>query len=283
VLAHHYTEAGLIGQAIPYWQRAGQRAVQRSANSEAISHLTKALEVLKTLPDTPERSQHELRLLIALGIPLIATEGYGALAVERTYARALELCRQMGETPQLFPVLGGLCSFYQQRAELKTARELAEQLLRLAQSEQDPARLLWAHVALGETLRYLGELPLSLKHLQQSLALYNPQQGRSYGFVYNPRVLCLSTLVLVLYTLGYPDQALKRSDQALTLARELSQPYSLVIALSFAALVRRMRGELQAAQELEEATTALSHNCYFPKIEMSKTELAAAELATKPG
>src|SRR5262249_16370312 len=101
-LAHHYTEAGLIGQAIPYWQRAGQRAVQRSAYIEAVSHLTKGLELLKALLDTPERAQHELRLQLALATPLQATKGYTAPEVERVHTRALELCRQLGETPQLF-------------------------------------------------------------------------------------------------------------------------------------------------------------------------------------
>src|SRR5438876_1164749 len=96
LLAQHYTEAGQGAQAIPYWQRAGQRAVERSANVEAISHFTKGLEVLKTLPDTSERAQQELALQIALGAPLIATKGHGALEVGTVYARALELCRRVG-------------------------------------------------------------------------------------------------------------------------------------------------------------------------------------------
>ena len=107
LLAHHYTEAGLIEQAIPYWQQAGQRAIQRSANVEAIAHLTKGLELLKTLPDTPERAQQELALQIALGSPLMATKGYAAPEVAQAYTRARELCQQVGETPQLFPVLCG--------------------------------------------------------------------------------------------------------------------------------------------------------------------------------
>ena len=152
LLAHHYTEAGLIEQAIPYWQRAGQRASQRSAHVEAISHLSKGLDLLKTLPDTPERAQQELTLQIALGAPLQATKGFGAPEVETVYTRARELCQQVGETPQLFPVLWGLWLFYTGRAEHETARELAEQLLSLAQSAQDPALLLQAHHALVDHL-----------------------------------------------------------------------------------------------------------------------------------
>src|SRR5262249_30420079 len=121
LLGHHYTEAGLTGQAIPCWQQAGQRAIQRSANVEAIAHLAKGLELLKILPDTPERAQHELTLRVTLGIPLIATKGYAAPEVERAYTRARELCQQLGESPHLFPTLYGLWLFYLIRGELQPA------------------------------------------------------------------------------------------------------------------------------------------------------------------
>src|SRR4030095_15715785 len=126
LLAYHYTEAGLIAQAIPYWQQAGQSASLRSANIEAIAHLTKGLELLQTLPDTPARTQQELWLQLALVGPLTATKGYAAPKVERVYTRALELCRQLGETPLLFWALLGLQMVYLALAELKPARGLAE-------------------------------------------------------------------------------------------------------------------------------------------------------------
>src|SRR4029450_12771411 len=110
-------------QAIPYWQKAGQRASQHSANIEAINHLTKGLELLKTLPDTPEHTQQELTLQITLGPPLIATKGYAASEVEKAYTRALALCRQVGETPQLFWVLVGLYLFYLLPPQLPTDPE----------------------------------------------------------------------------------------------------------------------------------------------------------------
>jgi predicted ATPase len=157
LLAHHYTEAGLMAQAVHYWHKAGQRAHQRSANQEAIRHLTKGLELLATFPDTPQHAQRELALHIALGAPLMATKGYAAPEVERTYSRARELCQQQSATAELFPVLWGLWRFYAVRAECKAARELAEQLLTLAQSVQDAALLLEAHLALGTSLSYLGE------------------------------------------------------------------------------------------------------------------------------
>ena len=145
LLAHHYTEAGLSAQAVPYWQRAGQRAIERSANVEAISHLTKGLEVLKTLPETPERNQQELTLQLALGAPLLMIKGHAAPEVEHAYTRAQELCQQVGDSPQLFSALVGLWRFYLNRARLQTARELAEQCFALAQRVQDPALLQEAH------------------------------------------------------------------------------------------------------------------------------------------
>ncbi len=132
LLAHHYTEAGFREQAIAYWQQAGQRAVERSANAEAVSHFTKGLELLKALPDTAERTQHELALQISLGAPLTMAKGYATPEVEKTYARARELCQQVGETPQLLPALLGLWRFYLVRGELQTAHELGEQVLRVA-------------------------------------------------------------------------------------------------------------------------------------------------------
>ncbi len=129
LVAHHYTEAGLTEQAVPYWQQAGQRASQRSASAEAISHLRQGLELLLTLLDSPERSQQELGLQIALGAPLMATKGPASPEARQAYARARELCEQLGETPQLFPVLMGLHLVYFVAGEHKTAYGVAEQLL----------------------------------------------------------------------------------------------------------------------------------------------------------
>jgi predicted ATPase len=119
LVAYHYTEAGLNEPAIAFWQRAGQRAIQRSANVEAIAHLTKGLKLLETLPETPERTQQELTLQLTLGAPLTAAEGYGAPAVAQAFGRARELCQQLGETPQLFPALRGLSLFYSIRGSGK--------------------------------------------------------------------------------------------------------------------------------------------------------------------
>jgi predicted ATPase len=266
LLAHHYTEAGLIEQAIPYWQRAGQRAIECSAHLEAINHLTKGLELLKTLPNTPERAQQELLLQIALGAPLMAAKGHAAPEVGQVYTRARELCRQVGETPQLFPVLWGLWAFYLLRAEHQTACELGEQLFRLAQSAQDAALLVEACHALGHSRYALGEFAAARALFEQGATLYDPQQHRSLAFHYgqDSGVICLGLGAFTLWMLGYPEQALKRMDEGLTLARELSHPFSLATALWGAALLHRLRREEQITQERAEAAIALSTAQGFP-------------------
>src|SRR5262245_54351100 len=158
VVAHHYTEAGCSAQAVGYWQQAGQRAMQRSANVEAIAHLRQGIALLTTLPETPERDQSELTLQTTLGPALMATIGYAAPEVGATYPRARELCPQAGETPELFPVLFGLWLLYVGRAEHETAREFGEQCLSRARRLDDPSLLLMAHLALGGSGFYLGQL-----------------------------------------------------------------------------------------------------------------------------
>jgi len=266
LLAHHYTEAGLGRQAIPYWQRAGERATERSAHAEAISHLTKGLDVLKTLPDTPERTQYELALHTAMGVPLRAIKGFGAPEVGQVYARARELCQQVEETPQLVPVLRGLWEFYELQGALQTARELGEQLLTLGQHVHEVESLLVAYNVLGDTLVWLGEFAGARAHLEQGMALYNLQWHRSHAFLYgyDSGVHCLSFGAWALWYLGYPDQALRRIHDALTLAQELSHPFSLAFALAFAAWLHQLRREGQAVQEPVGAVIALSTDQGFP-------------------
>jgi predicted ATPase/class 3 adenylate cyclase len=260
LVAHHYTEAGLKEQAVDYWLQAGKRATQRSANVEAINHLNKGLEVLMTLPDTVERARQELELQTTLGPVLMAVKGFASLEAERAYARARELCQQLGETPQLFPVLCGLWRFYMVRAELQTTRELAEQLFSLAQRAQDPALLLEAHRLLGPTMFWLGELGPAREHLEQGMALYDPQRHRSHAFVYgqDPGVACQSFAAWAICALGYPDQALQSIHKALTLAQELTHPFSAAYALQLAAVIHQLRREARAAQQRAEAVIALS-------------------------
>ena len=271
----------MIEEGIPYWQQAGERTIQRSANIEAIAHLTKGLELLRTLPDTPERTQQELTLQTTLGPALIATKGFGAPEVEKTYSRAREPCQQVGETPQLFLVLRGLWAFYNTRAELQTAGELGEQFLSLAQGVQDPALLLEAHRALGRNLFDRGELMLARAHLEQGIALYDPLQHGSHAFLYgyDPGVAGLSCMALVLWHLGYPNEALKRNHEALTLAQELAHPFSLAFAFFFTDRLCQFRRDGQTAQERAEAAIALSREHGFPLFVAEGTILRGWALA----
>jgi predicted ATPase len=265
LVAHHYTEGGLIEQALPYWQQAGERASQRSAYVEAISHFTRGLELLKTLPDTPERVQQELTLQLALGPAVFAVKGYAAPEVEKAGTRARELCQQLGEIPQLVPVLARLWVFYQNRGELQTAHELAEQQMRLAQSVHDRYFLSSAHTALGMTLSYLGEFTSARTHLEQGMALYDPQtHSRHATSTSDPRVLCLSSASLPLWYLGYPDQGLQRSQESLALAAGLSHPFSLAFALGHVAACHLLRREGQLARERAEAVMTLTTEQGFP-------------------
>src|SRR5262249_45678860 len=161
------TEASLSEQAVPYWQRAGQRAVERSAHIEAMSHFTQGLELLKTLPATSERVHQELALQLAIGPSLLMLKGHSAPEVEHVYARAYELAQKLGETPQRFSVLVGLWRFYFSQARVRTARELAEQCFVLAQDLREPTSLQEAHTYLGSTLFLMGDLVAAQAHLEQ--------------------------------------------------------------------------------------------------------------------
>jgi DNA-binding winged helix-turn-helix (wHTH) protein/predicted ATPase len=266
-LALHFERGREYRKAVQYLQHAGENALQRSAYQEAISLLTKGLELLKLLPDTPERIQQELRLQIVLGSSLMITKGFTVPEVEQVYSRALELGRQVGEMSQLFLALRGLWQFYTTRGESQRARELGEQLLALARRQHDPALLLQGSKALAENLFWLGELASARAHLEQGLTFYDPQQHRSLAFLFvgeDLRIGCLGFAALALWSLGYPDQALKRGDETVTLAWELSHPYSQGVALFFAAMIHQLRREGQAAQEQAEAMIVLCSEQGFP-------------------
>ena len=259
LVAHHYTEAGHYEPALSYWQRAGQRALQHSGNQEALRHLTTALELLTTFPDTPTRARQELDLQMLLGPALMATMGFGSPEVERVYRRARWLCQQVGDTPQLFSVLRGLWQFSILRAELRTAYELAQQLFSLAQRLHDATLLPEAYRALGEPLAWLGEFAMARTHLEQGVACYTPHEHRShYADWIDPGVSCHIFAALALWPLGDVDQAQHHMQAALAAAQESPNPMNLAVALCFAALFHQYRGEGAAAYARAEAAVRLS-------------------------
>jgi tetratricopeptide (TPR) repeat protein len=266
LLAQHYTEAGLTEQAIPNWQRAGQQALERSANLEAVQHLTTGLELLATLPETPVRAQQELDLQLALGSALIATKGNTAPEVEQTYVRARALCAQSGETPQLFLTLRGLCRLYTNRGALPTARELGEELVRFAEHTADPTRLLEAHDTLGNLLFYLGDYAAAHTHFEQGIVLTDPAAQRALALRSGmaPGVGCLGMAAHTLWCLGYPTQAVRRSQEALAQAQALAHAHSLVVAQHWAAWLHQRRRDVPAVREQADALLSLATAQGFP-------------------
>jgi transcriptional regulator with AAA-type ATPase domain/tetratricopeptide (TPR) repeat protein len=266
LLAWHYSHAELRGPAVACWQLAGQRAIQRSASAEAIAHLGKGLELLDEMPDTPERAPQELMLRMALGQAQVMSAGYGAPELEPTLARARELCQQMGESPHLFPVLFGLWRFYVARADIATAQELATQLLGAAERQGDQKLLTPAHVACGVPLFYRGELSAARAHLDQAVALYRPEYSTAQTLAYGQDlgVAALCFLAWTLGLLGYRDQAAETAERGLGLARAVSHPFTLALALHLNGMVRHLRGEMQVVGQIGEEELALAREQQFP-------------------
>jgi class 3 adenylate cyclase/predicted ATPase len=266
LLAHHYTEANLTEQGVHYWQKAGQRASERSAYVEAIAHLRQGLALLQTLPETSQRTQREVDMLIALGTSLVATKSYAAHEVGETYRRAQQLCQYLADPHQRFPILRGLFGYYNVRAEYQMAYTFGEQLLALAQQVQDAAMLVATHRALGVTLFRLGAVATAHTHLTQGIALYNPQQHRASVFLYgdDSGVVCHSYVSRTLWLLGYPDQGLARSQEAVTLAQQRAHPFTLGFALGGAAIFHQLRREVRCTQERAEAAINLAKDQGFP-------------------
>jgi class 3 adenylate cyclase/predicted ATPase len=260
MLAHHLTAAGLTERGVLYWKQAGQHASDRSAFVEATRHFNTGIELLKTLPDTPARTQQELALHIGLGAALIVTKGHGSVEVEHAYLKAHALCLQMGETPELAPVLLGLWRCYIARSQLRKSRELGENLLRLSQHNDDPALAVVAHYALGNSSLLLAELPEARRHFDDGFSHYAPEQRRVPVFrsAQDPGVACQSYSALCLWLLGFPDQAHKRGQDALALAHELKHPFSVAYALCCCAFVSQFRRDVRNAREQAEGAVALA-------------------------
>jgi class 3 adenylate cyclase/predicted ATPase len=257
VLARHWAEAGNNDKAVKYFQLAGARAVERGALVEAERNYIRALELLSELPENAERDRYELELQLAVGPALIVLKGWAVPQVERAYTRARELCERLGDSPELFPALFGMWAMYLVRGELRTSYELAEQLLRLAQSAHDPALHLLAQTALGHTSYWMGKFLPARKHLETAFSNYDPECHRTLALNYlgiDTGVYCLCGATLTLCQLGHPDQALKLGNKAITLSNPVSLPYAEL----FVGFMRQYRREVSAALEMAESVIALS-------------------------
>jgi class 3 adenylate cyclase/predicted ATPase len=265
LVAHHFAEAGCTEEAVAYLQKAGQIALGRSANMEAVTHFERGLELLLQLPETPERHERELEMQMAIGPALVAVRGFADAGVGHAYARAWELCQRLDDTSRLPLVLRGREVFHYVRGELNKAREFAEQFLDLAERQQDPALLVGSYQALGQTLFQLGDLNAARSTVEKGIALFDPAQHRLSNWPGGqPGEQCHLYGAFVLWMLGYPDQAIRRDEEALTMANELSNPTNLANTLAFVAAVHVLRRELSAVRQRAEATMKMSAEQRLP-------------------
>ena len=263
LLARHYAESERPSQAVAYWRKAGQAALSRLAYVEAIRHSLAGLEQLAALPTSSTLIEHELVLQCTLGMAYTATKGFAASEVEHAYGRALELCWQVEDVSQLLPILGALRTFYFVRGALRTARELAEKQLDLAQQQHHSTSLIQAYTNLGSVLFYLGELRDAQEKLQRGRQLLTALERYDVSEMRDSRVNCLTTDALALLLLGHADQALVCSREALTLAQDLSQPFTLAFTLGMTAFFYCLRRDYQAFQRYSEAALALAREQGF--------------------
>jgi predicted ATPase len=242
-------------QAATYFLHAAENAVRVSANREAVVLARRGLGLLQTLPDTPDRARQERALLLALGVSLVATQGFASPDVEQTYLRARALSQRMEDLPSLFPVLYGLWNLYLVRCELARCKELATQIFSLAQGQPDPVFLLVAHNVMQQPLFHLGELAEAYCQQEQGLALYDRHQHRKLTAEYgeDPGVGCLEYGAATLWHLGYPEQALRSVQASRSLAEELANPFNVAQALYYGAFTHQCRREPRRVEELARA------------------------------
>ncbi|MDX6007666.1 adenylate/guanylate cyclase domain-containing protein [Cupriavidus necator] len=265
-LARHYSLSGNEPKAVEYLHCTAQQALQRSAYHEAIRQLSAALELLKYQPDTPGRARQELTLQLAIGRALIAARGFASPEVEATYSRALTLCDQLGDTSQVFPTQVGLRAYFSLSAEHAKAYKVAKGLVSLAEQANNPDWLGEAHVSLGTTLYFSGRFRISDIHFKHARALYHPESHQIHPNLYgvDPAVRTFSVSALVLWCLGYPEQARTRAQEAIALAQRLSHPFSLAHTLCLVAELHQFRRDPQLTHDCADAAIALSTEQGFP-------------------
>jgi class 3 adenylate cyclase/tetratricopeptide (TPR) repeat protein len=286
VLAHHYTQAGLSAQAVPFWLAAGQRALQRHANREAANHATKGLELLRALPETPGLAAHELSLQLVLGPALSYVNG--PQSVEHVYVRARELARQVGSAPELFPALSGLAYAQIVLGHMHEARALSEEMLELAQRQEDPLALAAGHWMLAYTAWWQGDFIGVRSHSRQCLALYDLELHRAGFAAYNqnPAIVCGYLDALNNWVMGYPTQAVHAMERTLAHAYELGRPNSIGISLLFAAQLAQLRREPEPARARAEEALSLAAEHDLPAVGLwclLPRGWAIAEMGDVPG
>jgi class 3 adenylate cyclase/predicted ATPase/ABC-type lipoprotein export system ATPase subunit len=266
VVARHFTSAGLASTAITFWTQAGQFAMQRSANLEAITHLTTALDLLGTLQESPERDQQELALRVLLAMPLTLTRGWAAPEVGATYRRASELTNRYGEALQLFPTLVGVFTYYLVSGQYHTASQMSSRNLQIAERFANPELVLEAELDRGTCSYYMGRFQESLPHLDRVIELYNPEVHHHHIFMYgkDPGVVALVHKGGTLWNLGYPDKAMRIAQTAKALTQRWIHPFSDIWAEVGLAFAHQVNGNAKAVAEISKTVMAKSSEQVFP-------------------
>jgi DNA-binding SARP family transcriptional activator len=236
-LARHFEEAAIPDKAIHYLRLAGERAVRLSAYQEGVTHLSRALALLMTLSDSPARDERELALQAVFGMAAGGAFGTHSVKMKEAYARVRDLSLKTGKMSQSCQALGEQSLYHFVRAEHREAREFAEQALAAARRVGDPLLIALGHWYLGVALFWFGEYTSAHDHLDEVVAFYNPQEHHS-AFVLlrgsDAGVSALAYSACAMWCLGYPQQAVERSQKALRLARDLDHPFSLADVLGYA-------------------------------------------------
>src|SRR5262249_2625157 len=236
LMAHHFGQAGLTERAVECWRKAGRRAIERSANAEAIRHLTSALESLQLLPANSERKRAALELEVMLGQAMIADRGYAASETRETLLRAKALIDDLTDPSQKFPILYGIWASHYVGGKVAKQRDAAAEFLAEAERHKDAAALCIAHRALGTTCVTTGEFAAGLRHLKRAQALYDSQHHACYRYQYGQDIgaAALCYLSWALWHLGYVDQASTVAAEAMKSAEALSHPHTLVYTICHA-------------------------------------------------
>jgi predicted ATPase len=267
LFAPHYAEAGLVEKSVAFWGKAGHRSVARSAMAEAAAQFRKGLDQLALLPEDRERLQQELEFCSALGAVLRAVKGQAAPETGQAYSRARELWEQLGSPSEFVQVPYGLSSYHTTRGEFDLAQRLDEDLLRLSLQRNDSAGLVLGHNASGYKLMYGGKFAASRSHLEAVLALYDPTSHRSLVHQTGtaPQVVAQAYFGIVLFCLGFPEQALARSSAAIAEARRLVHPPSLAVSLTIGTRLLSLVGDNAALDERANQVIAVATEQGFPQ------------------
>lgn len=288
LLAHHTEQAGLTEAALRYWRLAARRDADRSANSEAINHFNNALALLKDFPESRQRDAVELELLIARGAPMVTVKGYASQEIERNYLRAREISHEDSDSEHHFLAVWGLWVFHLVRGPLAQASELAENLLSLANQQQNPDLLIRAYESVGSTYSFLGRFDEAKTHLLAAKSLYDPMRYRSQVLPYtqDPGITARIILARTLWILGEVDKVDAMLQEAIQMARELEHPFTLAFALGTACWISSTLHEADRTLSLADEAIAISTKYSFDlglAWAMSSKGWALAEMGDEDG